>query len=294
LSQLGFPLPPQFEESLVTRCRKQRDYRPMLFEWYKHVGHVTVLVASIRPESPGLREIPAVHYSILVGLLNRCARLMLSNTALSSTGLYGETTRLVDRCIVESAVKVMWLSKGLETDRFTRFLADSTRSDLALENEIERSIAARDGEVWPIESRMLNSIEHTLELTGLDRDTLSRVKRMPDMRSIMLEVGLDERAYIGLQRMGSHAIHGNWSDLVDCYLEPDPSGWLLPRDHNVETHHSQFVMVPVMVLSANREFLRAVAANAQDIEEIMSVIRIAWDGVRAIELEDSAADFGRA
>jgi hypothetical protein len=266
----------------------------MLFEWYKHVGQATILVASIRPESPGLRKIPAVHYSILVGLLNRCARLMLSNTRLSCTGRYGETTRLIDRCIVESAVKAMWLAQGLEPDRFTRFLADSTRSDLALEREIESRIQARKGAVWPIESRMLGSIARTLDLTGLDRDTLSQAKRMPDMRSVMLEVGLDERAYIGMQRMGSHAVHGTWSDLVHCYLEPDPSGRLLPRDHNVATHHTQFVMVLLMVLSANREFVGAVASNPEDVAEINSVIQTAWDAVRAIELEDSAADFGRS
>jgi hypothetical protein len=53
-------------------------------------------------------------------------------------------------------------------------------------------------------------------------------------------------------------------------------------------------MVLLMVLSANREFVGAVASNPEDVAEINSVIQTAWDAVRAIELEDSAADFGRS
>jgi len=100
------PEPPKFTEADWLKCRDSGDYCPILFEWYKFVGTLCNFFASIRPDSPAVRSIPPVHYAVMIGLLNRCSRLMLSNVTLSHEGLFGETTALLDRCIFESCVKV--------------------------------------------------------------------------------------------------------------------------------------------------------------------------------------------
>lgn len=114
------PNPPKFSDEDMQRCRDTGDYKPVLFEWYKFVGSLCVVVANIRPDCPVYRAIPPQHYYVLAGLLNRCARLMLSNVALSHEGKFGETTAIVDRCIFETAVKIIWLSHNASQEEFTR------------------------------------------------------------------------------------------------------------------------------------------------------------------------------
>jgi len=133
------PDPPKFSDELVEQCNQQRDYRPMLFEWYKYVGILCNIAACLDIESPAFRHIPEVHFAGLAGQLNRCSRLMLANVRLSSTGRYGETTRLIDRCIIESAIKVRWLCFKNDRESFIRYIADGLKKDLELKRQQDRA-----------------------------------------------------------------------------------------------------------------------------------------------------------
>ena len=52
------PNPPKFSDEDMQRCRDTGDYKPVLFEWYKFVGSLCVVVANIRPDCPVYRAIP--------------------------------------------------------------------------------------------------------------------------------------------------------------------------------------------------------------------------------------------
>ena len=103
------PTAPTFSDEEVRECQRTGNFEPILFEWYKFVAQLAMIVAHIQSESQAFRKIPARQFHVLVGLLNRCARLMLSNVVLSHEGRFGETTSIIDRCIFESAAKVLWL-----------------------------------------------------------------------------------------------------------------------------------------------------------------------------------------
>ena len=116
------PDAPTFSDEEMQRCRGSGDYKPVLFEWYKFVGSLCCVAAFIRPDSPAYCVISPQHYYVLIGLLNRCARLMLSNVVLSHERKFGETTAIVDRCIFESAVKIIWLCHSASDEEFARSL----------------------------------------------------------------------------------------------------------------------------------------------------------------------------
>ncbi len=149
------PHPPSFTGKEMRHCKETGDYRPILFEWYKFVSSLNLVVAHIQRETPAFKTVPDQHFHILVGLLNRCARLMLSNVALSHEGKFGETTAIVDRCIFESGVKIIWLCTGSSQEKFTRYLADGLKTELEFKAKIDSNIAVRHGEVLRIETRML-------------------------------------------------------------------------------------------------------------------------------------------
>jgi len=108
-------------------CRRLGDFCPILFEWYKYTGVIANIIASIQLESAAAKPVPKPHYGVLIGLLNRCSRLMLANVALSHRGLFGETTAIVDRCIFESAVKVLWLSRQEAEAGFTCYIGEGLK-----------------------------------------------------------------------------------------------------------------------------------------------------------------------
>ncbi|MBA7468728.1 hypothetical protein ES707_03981 [subsurface metagenome] len=127
---------PTFPAELWDKSRKDKDFMPILFEWYKYIGGICNILASISRDSPAIRKMPALNYAILTGLLNRCSRLMLSNIRLSVTKKYGETIMLLDRSIYESAVTVQWLCYKDSDDCFQRYLAEGIKSDLKIKDHM--------------------------------------------------------------------------------------------------------------------------------------------------------------
>lgn len=243
----------------MQNCRDSGDYAPILFEWYKFVGSLTASVMNIQRQSPAYKAIPSQHYHVLIGLLNRCARLMLSNVALSHEGRFGETTAIVDRCIFESAVKMIWLCTEPSQDKFTRFLGDGLKPELEFKAKILNNIASRGGKRHPIEDRMLGSIDRHIAASGLNEVQIADSRRLPDLASMLTHIGFDRLAYIAGQRMGSHHVHGTWTSLLSHYLEEEEAGSagtsFVPRDHDCSTHINQYMFGAVIVLGALTAYL---------------------------------------
>ena len=62
---------------------------------------------------------------------------------------------IVDRCIFESGVKIIWLCTDSSQEKFTRYLADGLKTELEFKAKIDSNIAARGGDALRIETRML-------------------------------------------------------------------------------------------------------------------------------------------
>lgn len=58
----------------------------------RYVGQLLETAMKIEFKSPAIKNIDINHFAILIGLLNRIVRLMLSNMKLSCDGTQGETT----------------------------------------------------------------------------------------------------------------------------------------------------------------------------------------------------------
>ncbi len=291
--QSMIPDAPKFSDAEMQRCRDTGDYKPVLFQWYKFVGSLCFVAAFIRPDSPAYRAISPQHYYVLAGLLNRCARLMLSNVALSHEGKFGETTAIVDRCIFESAVQIIWLCHGASDEEFDRYLAGGLKTELEFKARIQANVAANGGISSPIEARMLKSIARHIDASGLAVDSIKAAKKQRDLAAMIDGLGFDRLLYIVAQKIGSHHIHGTWSSLLFHYLEKrDDAGAFAfgPSAPSCDTHINQFMFVPRIVLHAMRGFVRhTLEGDEADAlcglfdsteEEIMRVYAEAGDDAR--------------
>ena len=157
-------------------------------------------------------------------------------------------------------------------DGFVRYLADGLKKDLDLKHHIEKNIKNRNGEILVIEERMLSSIQECISLSGLSEQEVHDAKRLPDFASICRDLSIDELFYTIIQKMGSHAVHGTWSDLVFNYLGHEENQGFYQRDHDVETQDVQFIAVSRLVLAALGAFLNFVTPDPADVADLISTL----------------------
>lgn len=290
IDSLEIPQPPEISLDQLESCRESGDYCPVMFEWYKYTGLICNYYASIQIDSPAVRTIQPIHYAVLIGLLNRCARLMFSNVALSHEGLFGETTSIIDRCIFESALKVIWLCKKGDEESFLRFLADGLKTELDFKKSINTKITNRSGEKLIIEERMLASIDRYIASAELSEDQIASAKRLPDLAAMINTIGHDRLLHIVGQKIGSHHIHGTWPSLWLHYLEEE-KGILVPRDHDCPTHINQYVFIPLVVIEAMKAFVRFVFPDSGDVQALLELIESVTEEIQELNREVIGDDF---
>lgn len=252
------PDAPVITEEDMQRCRDTGDFSPVLFEWYKFVGGLCVTFANLLQNSPPVRkDIGGRDYGILIGLINRCARLILANVALSHKGNFGESTSILDRCIFESCVVLIWLCNSKIKDKFERYIASGLKTELELKSEVQKSIKARNGVVLNIEKRMLNSVEECLSEADFDEEKIKNTKALPDIASMLDSIGHQRISYTTGQKIGSHHVHGTWVGLRNHYIELAKDGTYRTKQAS-ETHINQYVYITYIVLQSLSNFVNYV------------------------------------
>jgi len=289
MEPMNIPLPPEFTEEQLKSCSDSGEYSPVLFEWYKYVGRLANYFACISLDSPGIRDIDEAHHSILIGLLNRCSRLILSNVTLSHEGLFGETTSIIDRCIFESAIKLNWLCANPTDENFNRFIAEGLKTEVEFKKKIELNIRNRGGEVMLVEERMLRSIESYFQKSRLTEEFIAQAKNLPNLAQMIEQVGHDRLAYVVGQKIGSHHVHGTWASLWFHYLA-ETDGVIVPRDHNCPTHINQYVYVPLVLLDAIKKYFEFLITNQNECAQMIGIIDAISEEITTIFHETSTLD----
>jgi hypothetical protein len=226
------PEPPIFDAALIEQCRQERYSMPLVFEWYKYVGILATYAASLLPDAPGARDIPPQTYTILSSLLMRCSRLMRAGLELASKHRFGEALQILSRSICESAIKSMWLTTADE-DQIRSFIADGLAAELELHDLVERNVSRR-GYVQVIEKRMLESVERAIKASGIERDKIRKTARqLPNVRQMYnaIDPNHGDGLYVVVQKIGSHATHGTWLDLLFHYTDESTGNVALNYDH---------------------------------------------------------------
>lgn len=263
------PDAPVITDEDMERCRSTGDYSPVLFEWYKFVGGLCFTFANLLHGSlPFRKDIAKRDYGILIGLINRCARLILANVALSHEGNFGESTSILDRCIFESCVILSWLCNANIQDKFERYIASGLRTELELQTEIQKFIDARDGVVLNIEKRMLNSVKECFAEAGFDKEKIETTKGLPDLASMLNVIGHRRFSYTTGQRIGSHHVHGTWVGLRNHYIELDGNGDYRTKQVT-RTHINQYVYITYMVLEALSNFVNYVFESSENEKTVI-------------------------
>jgi hypothetical protein len=284
------PVPPKFSSEYIAECKSKGDLRHILFEYYKYIARLSNAYGRIDYDSPAIRKIGNRDYIILVAMLQRFARLMLSNLTLGQNGKNLETIGIIDRSIVESAVKTCWLCTSPLADRFDRFIADGFKADIELKWQL-KSIIENRGHALVIENRMIKSIEKRISNSGFTEAQLVAIKKLPDVASMIDFVFKDRVNYVIEYKIGSHFVHGSWNDLMANYIEEE-DGVLSPRQESREFNDNQFLNVATLVVEALKRFSVYVVEEIQEAENFYEIPKMILTQIIELYKEKFDVDFG--
>jgi hypothetical protein len=176
---------------------------------------------------------------------------------------------------------------------FISYIANSLKADLYLKEDILCNIAARDSTTLTIEKRMLMSVNDIVKESQLSEEQITKyAKEFPDLKTMMSAIGMNDTVYITLQRMGSHAVHGTWSELLFNYVEKNAENEYYASKGIVSHHHNQFAVVIYCVLMALEEYTKRVQlGGAEGKTKVLEHISEVRNRVREIDILDYGKDF---
>ena len=169
---------------------------------------------------------------------------------------HGESVQALNRCIIESAVNLRYLLNKDDTAVYDRFVNNSLAGERELYDFIQENIKARDGEEFLVEQSMLKSIMEVCERSGVKPEEID-VKAGSwggSFRNRLIALGYDWPAYTALERIPSHAIHGDWVDLFKNHLLYTSEGYEPNYDH-LTTDGELLSPVSIFVVDAALEYL---------------------------------------
>lgn len=139
---------------------------------------------------------------------------------------------VISRMIMETVINIRFFLKHKDPALVASYLHQSLQHEIKLKNVIDSNIAARGGEVLPIETRMLRSIERDFRRSGVNPEDVPR-KRIKNWGGKNLfekakELG-EEQTYLSLFGAPSRVVHGNWHDLLLHNLEFTEGSGFRPR-----------------------------------------------------------------
>jgi len=277
-----WPELPTFDEDLVENCRCSNDYRPMLYEWFRFSAMLCNFIAGVDPKKSPAIVVSDRLGTVIRGLMVRASRLSLANLCLHSERRFGDSSPILSRSIQETCIRVSWLLESDSEDRLTRYLADGLKADLKFKRTIDENIRDRGGDVLPIEARMLTSISKRLDECGLTEKTVLDTKKMPTLYEQLPDGDWKDEVYGGVQRMGSHAVHGTWTNLIQFYLDSPEGEPLQPWFDSHEPHHMHFISDSLVTLRAVKDWTRTCVGDEKLRDLILSQTVHASDEIRAL------------
>lgn len=245
----------------ITGIDKEEDpgkLNELAFELYKEASSIVNLGAHLLDETAAAKGGWPRNQAICAGLMIRISKFMLVVIQLSSKGNRAEVVYSLNRSILESCINLEFLVTTNDDKFFDQFVKFSLGPEKDLYDLIQANIAARGGEVWPIEKRMLASINDVCTVSGVKIEEVNR--KYGDWGGNVrerLKVLNKEEQYVAMQRLPSHAVHGTWVDLYKNHLEYDSKTDVFSPDPNFSRVDERALgPIAVFVLDATKPYLQ--------------------------------------
>lgn len=259
-------LSPRVEISGLEHETDHRRVDGLVFELYKETLTVVNLAAHLLNETDVVKGGWPRNQAICAGLLIRISKFMRVVVELAADGNRAEVVYALNRSILESAVNLEFLVRTKDDKFCEQFVKLSLAPERELYDLIQENIVARQGEVLPIEQRMMDSINDVCKVSGIRIEDVDR--KSGDWGGGMrerLKAIKKEKTYAMVQRIPSHAVHGTWVDLYKNHLEYlDGTDVYAPQPRFAWVDARFLGPVAVFVLDSARPYLEKFFAQMEN------------------------------
>ncbi|MCE2403977.1 MAG: hypothetical protein J4F43_02345 [Dehalococcoidia bacterium] len=246
--------PVEVTDRVIEVCRTNDQFGALIYELYKEAGGlICVTSGAYFGQTAEAIEFDR-NQAICAALLVRISKLMTSVVKLSADIEHGETVQALNRCIIESAVNLRYLLFKNDDAAYDKFVKSSLVAERELYDMIQGKIEARGGEQLAIEQGMLESIKDTCEQSGVVVGEVNSKARDVNFRDKLTALKYDWPAYTVLERIPSHAIHGDWVDLVKNHLLSKGDGFE-PNYDRLNTDGELLSPIGIFVVEAAQDYL---------------------------------------
>jgi hypothetical protein len=259
----------------------------LAFELYKEALSFVGLASRLFDQDAAANGGWLRNQAICGGLLVRISKFMLVVTQLSAGVNRADVVAALNRSILETAVNLEFLVTTIDDTYFDKFVTLGLGPERELFDMIRASIAARGGEVRPIEHRMLSSIDDVCRNSGVKIVDVERKHKdwAGNVRSRLQAIGKEE-LYASVMRIPSHAVHGSWVDLYKNHLVVDEeSGLFSPKANFSDVDERLLGPTAFFVLDATAPYL---LRYFSDIPETGQLLTRMADLVNRIRVVDDA------
>ena len=243
-------------DDVLEACQANDQFGALVYELYKETVRL-VCASSGAYFGNGDDTIKLDrNQAICAGLMVRIFKYMLSVVKLCSDVEHGESVQALNRCIIESAVNLRYLLHKDDAAVYDRFVKSSLAAERELYDFIQENIKARGGEEFLVEQSMLRSIMEVCKQSGVKPEEVDMKAGSwgGSFKDRLIALGYDWPAYTALERIPSHAIHGDWVDLFKNHLLYSSYGYEPNYDH-LTTDGELLSPVSIFVVDAALEYL---------------------------------------
>ena len=243
------------DESALANSDRSYDHRLVAHGLLREAAQLAVLAAGLTLEDD---EAWDRDEAILVGHLVRMSKLLrwlLEELGRDRADLFFVALRMTGECIINLRYLLRYQSMALSSS----YVHQSLQTDLALEDTIRANIESRDGDTWPIEHRMLDSIERDRTRAGVKRSDIpeKRIrnfggKNLYEKAEAMELGGVYKAVFGGTSRM----VHGGWKDLTMHHLEAVDDGRFQPRLETPSPSIQPVYAIGVLTCEALADYFR--------------------------------------
>jgi len=278
-STSGVPPPVEkvvVDAAVLAKLKDEQDYTGLAVELMIEVASHVCLAACALPAD---RKEWNRNEAVLGGLLVRSYKLL--DSLLDHTCKHrAEISFVLIRLILECAINIQYLIRNGSDELYDAFVASSLRLEKRMKTAIEKNIAKRSGIVLPIEARMLSSIARAFEKSGIRSEQVTK-ESIALWKNVTFETRCRvvdfEAAYLFGFASASHAVHGNWQDLLMHHLDVTATGFTPDTDWH-PTRPQLLLGTAKVVLQMLTEYMRHLLNdNASEIhnqyEELYGRIR---------------------
>lgn len=212
------------DENVIKEFTNESEFNAVSISLFKEYLSLIVPIASIRRYQDGLDPIPfRSPEAALIGNLVRywkISRAMLDEFAKGRE----EILHIHFRCLAETYVNIKYFLEKNDETTLNHYIKHSLRQEKKL-LELIRNNIKHSNKIKPIEERMIASIKRSIEMSGFKEDKIKNSSKWESKLKSRINDLMDPGLYILLYGNTSHAIHGNWQDLINFHLIKSEEGF---------------------------------------------------------------------